>query len=268
MTMIAALYGVSLNYGSRAVLRNVSATFAAGEVIALVGPNGAGKSSLLKVLAGLIKPGAGGVTLDGRDTATLTPADMARQVAYLPQARAIHWPMAVRSIVALGRLPHQASGTTTPAQDALAIDDALSQMDIADFTTRAVLALSGGEQARVLMARALAQSPRLLLADEPTAGLDLRHQLALMQALRTRAATGTASIVALHDLGLAARFADKIVLLADGQIVAAGLPQEVLTEARLAAVYGVELVIARVDGVPVFVPRGPRDVRIVPPAIV
>ncbi len=254
---LATLDGVTLRLGAREVLRDVSLSFFAGEVVALVGPNGAGKTSLLKLLAGLLPPTAGTVSIDARPLPTFTPNEIARRVAYLPQARAIHWPMTVRAIVALGRLPHHASGTASPARDAEIVTAAMAEMDITSFADRSVLALSGGEQARVLMARALAQQPRLLIADEPTAGLDLAHQLALMQTLRARAASGVTSIVAIHDLGLAARFAHRIVLLADGQIVAAGSAEEVLTPARITAVYGVDMLVTSVDGIPVFVPRSP-----------
>lgn len=255
MSALIALEHVSLTLGGRAVLRDVSLTIARGEVIALVGPNGAGKSSLLRIMAGLVQPMRGHVRLNGTSFADLTPADRAREIAYLPQSRSIHWPMAARAIVALGRLPHQSTGRSSPARDALAVETAMAQMDIAPLADRPVLALSGGEQARVLMARALAQEPALLIADEPTAGLDLSHQLDLMTILRARASTGGATVVALHDLGLAARVADRVVLLADGQIVAAGAAASVLTEAHISAVYGVDMIVMHVEGVPVFVPR-------------
>lgn len=253
----ATLDHVSLRLGNRDVVRDVTAEFSAGEVVALVGPNGAGKSSLLALLAGLRTPTSGGVWFDGKSLATLAPAAIATLCAYLPQTREIHWPMSVRAIVALGRLPHQMSGRTSPQHDADIIAAAIAEMDIAAFADRPVLALSGGEQARVLLARALAQEPYLLIADEPTAGLDLAHQLALMAVLRNRAARGVTSIVALHDLGLAARFADRILLLADGQIVADGVPAAVLTRARIATVYGVDMIVTTAEGLPVFVPRGP-----------
>ena len=261
MSALISLTDVSLRLGARNVLRNVSLSLAAGEVVALVGPNGAGKSSLLKIMAGLLRPNSGAVHLDGTTLVDLPPASIAQSIAYLPQARSIHWPLAVKAIVALGRLPHQTRGATTADRDTAAIGAALTAMDIVALADRPVLALSGGEQARVLMARALAQEPRLLIADEPTAGLDLGHQLDLMNVLRARAKTGCASVVALHDLGLAARFAGRILLLADGQIVAAGAPRDVLTEARIGAVYGVDIAVTSIDGVPVFVPRGSAAAR-------
>jgi iron complex transport system ATP-binding protein len=163
--------------------------------------------------------------------------------------------MSVRAIVGLGRLPHQATGRTTIARDNAAIDAAMDAMDVTAFADRAVLALSGGEQARVLMARALAQEPRLLLADEPTSGLDLSHQFALADVLRARAAAGVACLVALHDLALAARVADRIVIMAAGQIVAHGPPVSVLTPARILSVYGVHMQVMSVGGTMVFVPH-------------
>ena len=264
-TPLATLDHVTLTLGARAVLRDVSTQFVPGMVVALVGPNGAGKTSLLKILAGLLAPSAGTVTIEGRPITQMSPTEIAATLAYLPQSRHIHWPMSVRAIVALGRLPHQMRGTTTADRDADSIAGAMAALAITAFADRPALTLSGGEQARVLMARALAQEPKLLIADEPTDGLDIAHQLTAMQVLRARAAQGGTTIVALHDLGLAARFADRIILLSDGQMVAAGVPAEVLTAPRIAAIYGVDMLVTAAEGVPVFVPRdpqrGPIDVK-------
>lgn len=247
--------GVTLTLGTRPVLRNVSLDIVAGEVVALVGPNGAGKSSLLRVMAGLLEPNEGDVRIDGRRLSEYSTAEIGVRIAYLAQSREVHWPMAVGAIVGLGRLPHRGAGMTTTARDDAAVAVAMAQMGVTELASRPVLALSGGEQARVLMARALAQEPRLLIADEPTAGLDLAHQLELMQVLRKRSQTGAACVVAMHDLGMAARFADIIVLLAHGHIVASGVAKDVLTHERIAAVYGVDVVVTTVDEMPVFVPR-------------
>jgi iron complex transport system ATP-binding protein len=255
MTVLARVESVGLRLGARDVLHDVSLEIAAGDVVALVGPNGAGKSSLIKVLAGLLAATRGSVFFDGKRLGEMPVADRARAIAYLPQARDIHWPLAVRDIVALGRLPHQMAGMTTIADDRAAITAAMMQMDVTAHQDRPVLELSGGEQARVLMARALAQESRLLLADEPTAGLDLAHQLALMDVFCARAEVGGASVVALHDLALAARVADRVVLMTEGRIVAAGSPDEVLTEALIGRVFGVPMQVVCVDGAFVFVPR-------------
>jgi iron complex transport system ATP-binding protein len=163
--------------------------------------------------------------------------------------------MAARAIVALGRMPWQMRGASTRVHDDAAIEAAMAQMDVADLVERPVLDLSGGERGRVLMARALAQEPRVLIADEPTAGLDVAHQVALGRVLRAVADDGRACLVALHDLALAARVADRVVLLAGGRIVADGAPRAVLTEARMADVYGVAMRVVDVDGAAIFVPR-------------
>jgi iron complex transport system ATP-binding protein len=227
MSAVAVLQNITARLGIRTVLRDVSLTINAGEVVAVVGPNGAGKSSLLKVLAGLLQTADGALTLGGTPHTALTPSHRALQLAYLPQHRAIHWPMLVRAIVGLGRLPHQATGRTTEARDTAAVDAAMAAMDVTAFADRHVLALSGGEQARVLMARALAQEPKLLLADEPTSGLDLSHQFALADVLRVRAAAGVACLVALHDL----------------------------SPARILGVYGVHMQVMSVGANMIFVPQ-------------
>lgn len=255
MTVLATLTHVTAELGGRTVLRDVSLDVRPGEVVAVVGPNGAGKSSLLRVFAGLLQPSRGTVAFSGRTLADIAAAERACSIAYLPQLRSIHWPLAVREIVKLGRLPHQAMGRTTPARDAAAVTVAMTAMDVAGFAERSVLALSGGEQARVLAARALAQEPQLLIADEPTAGLDLAHQFALATVLRARATAGVACLVALHDLSLAARVADRVVMMAAGQIAAVGTAREVLTSARIAAVYGVEMQVMTVGDAMVFVPH-------------
>jgi iron complex transport system ATP-binding protein len=177
-------------------------------------------------------------------------------VAYLPQERTAHWALAARAIVALGRLPHQSIGAGESAADTRAIDAALAAMDVTHLAERPVLEMSGGERARVLVARALAQETAVLLADEPAAGLDPAHQLALFGLFSALAAQGRTVVVALHDLSLAARFCHRITLMQNGAAVAAGSPQDVLTQEHLAAVYRVDARYAVIDGVPVVLPRG------------
>jgi iron complex transport system ATP-binding protein len=244
--------GARLSLGGRTVLDAVNLVVPAGRITAVVGPNGAGKSTLLRTFAGLVTPAGGEITLDDRPLAAHCGAERARVIAYLPQERAVHWPLSARAVVALGRLPH--FGASTVEADAAAVDDALAAMDIADLAERPVVELSGGERARVLVARALAQQTPLLLADEPTAGLDPAHALALFELFTRLAAEGRTVVVALHDLSLAARFAHHVVLLAGGGIAAAGPPSEVLTPRHLEPAFGVTMLCTVIEGMAIVVP--------------
>ena len=254
--MIAlGLDGVSVRLGGVPVLERVSLAVAAGELIGLIGPNGAGKSTLLRAAAGLEPLAAGGVTLLGRPVAGLDRRERAKAMAYLPQHGPVHWPLPVRDLVALGRLPHRAAFAASGDDDAAAVARALERAGVAAFAARPIDTLSGGERGRALLARALAGEPALLLADEPTASLDLAHQLQIMELLAGLAAGGMAVIAVLHDLGLAARICPRLVLLDRGRIAADGPPAAVLTPERLAAVYGIDGALETVDGIPVLVAR-------------
>lgn len=237
-----------LDLGGRTILDRVALAVPAGRITAVVGPNGAGKSTLLRAFAGLIAPTTGTITLGAEPLAGIARDALARAIAYLPQDRAVHWPLAVRAVVALGRLPH--GGGIGDA----AVEAALAAMDVTHLGDRPVLELSGGERARVLVARALAQEASLLIADEPTAGLDPAHALALFELFTRLAADGRTIIVALHDLSLAARFAHHVVLLANNGVVAAGPPSEVLTPPHLQPAFGVTMLCTAVDGLPIVVP--------------
>src|SRR5690606_25709377 len=186
------------------VLEGASLAADSGEMIAVVGPNGAGKSTLLRSMAGLLKPLAGSISLGGRELAGWHRAHLARAIAYLPQARAVHWPLTVENVVSLGRLPHGGGPGGLKDPDRAAVRGAMTAMDLLQLQSRPATELSGGELARVLVARALAQEAQVLLADEPTAGLDPGHQMALFGKLRRIAEEGRTIIVALHDLSLAA----------------------------------------------------------------
>jgi iron complex transport system ATP-binding protein len=251
--MMIEARGLRVRLGSRQVLSDLDFVAHTGELTAVIGPNGAGKSTLLRVLAGLLRPTAGAVELAGRALAEWQPTALARSLAYLPQERTVHWALNARAVVALGRLPHRSVGAGESAADRAAIEVALAAMDVVELADRPVLELSGGERARVLLARALAQQPSALLADEPAAGLDPAHQLALFRHFATLAAAGRTVIVALHDLSLAARFCHRIILVHAGRSIAAGLPQEVLTEEHLAVAYGIRAKYCAVDGVPIVV---------------
>lgn len=245
--MTVVLRDVRLALGDRVVLDAINLATPPGRITAVVGPNGAGKSTLLRACAGLIPLERGTIAVAGRPLGALARAELARAIAYLPQERAVHWPLAARAVVALGRLPHD---DMKPE----AIDRALAAMDIVSLADRPVSELSGGERARVLVARALAQEAPLLIADEPTAGLDPAHALALFSCFQQLATEGRTVIVALHDLSLAARFAHYVILLANGRVSASGPPRDVLTPRNLEPAFGVTMLCTIVDGLPIVAP--------------
>ena len=248
---LLALEAVTALRGARPVLDAVTLDVGPGEVVGLLGPNGAGKTTLLRAALGL-QPAVGGIRLGDAPLRRLSPRDRALRAGYVPQDRSLVWAISVEALVALGRLPHRAG----PDADRAAVDAALADMDLAAFRARPATELSGGERARALIARALAQAAPLLLADEPTAGLDPAHQLALMATFRRLAAAGRGVIVAMHDLGLAARWCDRLLLLQAGRLVVDGPPEAVLTAARLADVYGVTAHLGRDADGPLIVPTG------------
>jgi len=231
--------GVAFGYRQRTVFRDVSFAVAPGELVALCGPNGAGKSTLLRLVLGLHAPSAGGVKLGGTPLAALSRRDIARRAALLPQDAPAEVPLTVREAVALGRLPHLTRFQPESAADADAVIRALAVTDTTALADRPLAELSGGERHRVHLARALAQEAPLLLLDEPIAGLDIAHQLAAMDLLRATAAAGRAVVVALHDLALAARRCDRVLLLAGGALDADARPADVFTRETLARVFGV-----------------------------
>ena len=235
--------GVGVALGGRPVLRDVSFQIRAGERVALVGPNGAGKTTLLRALVGLL-PTTGTLCLLGRPVHEWSARDRAREVALVRQQTSLAVDFTVAEIVGLGRAPHLGWLDALGAPDRARVDAALDALDLAAFADRPVPALSGGEQQRVFLAQALAQDAPLLLLDEPTAHLDIRHQLDLLRRVRRLADGGRTVVAAIHDLELAARFADRVLALADGRLVAGGTPADVFTPARLRAVFGVEAEVA------------------------
>ena len=230
---------VSVRYGTRRVLDNVSLSLDEGCVTGLAGPNGAGKTTLLRAALSLLKPEAGHIALFGKPLGGWSDDARARAMAYLPQAGESHWPLIARRVVALGRMPHRAGLARLSQADETAIEDALARCDAAELADRRMDELSAGERARVLLARALATLAPVLLVDEPAAHLDPAHQLRLMELLREEARRGTAVIVTLHDLALATRYCDRLVLLKDGRVAAQGTPDAALSDAALAHVFGV-----------------------------
>ena len=210
-----------------------------GEFVALLGPNGAGKTSLVRAALGLARPASGTARLDGEDTARLSPVERARRIAYLPQVRPLAWPSRVRDIVALGRFSHGAAPGRLSQADAEALDHALSACDLAPLSQRRADTLSGGELARVHCARAFAAKAPLLVADEPTAALDPRHQLRILDLISRFVSDGGGALVILHDVALAARYASRLIWMKDARILADGPPGETLTPGRLEDIYGV-----------------------------
>jgi iron complex transport system ATP-binding protein len=230
---------VSAGYRRRPVLRDVSVSFAAGEVTGLVGPNGAGKTTLFRVALRLLALESGNVSLLNRNIDDWSAQALARALAYLPQETEAHWPVEARRLVALGRLPHRAAFAPPEAEDEQAIDNAMARCDAAVFASRTMNRLSAGERARVLLARALAVGAPVLLADEPAAHLDPAHQLRLMELLRGEAERGTAVVVTLHDLSLASRFCGRIVVLDEGRVAADALGGDALSDDVLRSVFAI-----------------------------
>jgi iron complex transport system ATP-binding protein len=230
---------VSFDYDGLPALRGVSFTARAGELVALLGPNGAGKSTLLRLAAGLLAPSVGRVRVCGLDAHSAPRRAFARICALVPQEPRAPWPFTVREAVMMGRAPHQGLLAVPGPFDHGAVEGALRACDLLALADRRLDALSGGERRRVFFARALAQEPRVLLLDEPTAFLDLAHQVAAMEMARVAARGGLCVVAVLHDLNLAGGSADRIVALSDGRVVADGPPREVLTAERVSEVWGV-----------------------------
>lgn len=230
---------LTVRLGSRTVLHQVSAKLRLGRVTALLGPNGAGKSSLLRAMLALIPAETGCVRLDVADVGRLDPKDRARRLGYLPQSGELAWNIPARHIVELGRAPHRSPFAALSGVDRAAVDEAMALTDTTQFATRLADELSGGERARVMLARALAGRPDWLLADEPLASLDPSHQVDMLDRLRGLAGRGRGVVIVLHDLSHAARIADDVLLLREGRTVASGPVEEVLNPDVLKQAFGV-----------------------------
>ena len=254
MTPLLSVQSVDVRLAGRQVLNNISLHVEPGEVLALVGPNGAGKSTLLGVLAGDIRPDAGSVLLRGAPIRQSRAKELARQRAMLLQSNQVSFPFSVGHVVSMGRNPWV--GTDQAGEDDEVIARAMEQVDVTELRQRRFSELSGGERARVSLARVLAQDTEIVLLDEPTAALDLHHQDRVMRLIRELSSSGRAVVVVVHDLSLAAAFADRVGLLVDGRLLAIGAVSEVMTPELLSDAYDVPIhVMSGPDGTPLIVPK-------------
>jgi iron complex transport system ATP-binding protein len=240
-----------LTFGYRpetVVIRDVDFAVRPGELVALIGPNGAGKSTLLKLLIGLHKPSGGSIEFNGRPLREYSHRSLAREVAYLPQEDEIHFPFTVGEVVMLGRWPHSGGAFFDSPSDREAASKAMTRVGISDWSNRVVTELSGGERARVILAKAIATQPRCLLLDEPVSELDLRYRAEAYRMIRELANDGLGIVVVAHDVGSVARWADRFVLMAGGEVVADGSQADVLNESVLSGAYGIGVKVIS-DGV-------------------
>ena len=243
---LLALRGVAVSQGAREVLRGVDLSINAGELVGLIGPNGVGKTTLMRAALGLI-PARG-----DRSLARLSPGKRARAVAWMPQERGVAWPISVHDLVMLGRQPYRLPGQQPGPMDRAAVAQALDAVGLAGFERRVATRLSAGERTRALIARALAQAAPLIMADEPVAGLDPAHQITTMETFAELTRAGRSVLLSIHDLGLAARYCSRLVLLGEGRVVADAPPAEVLTPANLARIFNIEAYFADTADGPVY----------------
>jgi ABC-type cobalamin/Fe3+-siderophores transport system ATPase subunit len=257
--MLLTAKNLYLSLGKKQVIEGVDLEIQANEFVGLIGPNGAGKSSLLRMLAGLIKPSKGGISLylnqHESPIENVAPPMRARFIAYLTQHEMPAWPLSVKSLVELGRIPWNGGAMQNSLDDNTAIAMALGMTDVSGLEDRLITELSGGELQRVLLARVFAGNPQIILADEPIVSLDMYHQLQVMELLQAHASKGGAVVAALHDLSLAARFCSRLVLIHNGKLVAEGTPAQVLTVDNFAKVYGINAFVDCTNDGVVIIPR-------------
>jgi iron complex transport system ATP-binding protein len=251
-----AFESISVEIGGREILRDVSLELSAGEILVLAGSNAAGKTTLLRVASRVLRPSAGLVRVRGRTAESLSRRALAQEIAMVPQDVQVAFPFRAGEVVLMGRSPHLGAFGYESRADVERAREAMERVGIAALADRSILELSGGERQLVLIARALAQDPEVLLLDEPTAHLDLRHRIQVLALIREFAAGGRSALVVSHDLTLAARTCDRIGLLAAGGLLAVGRPREVLSRENLRAAFDIEAeVITAPDGSPLVVPK-------------
>jgi iron complex transport system ATP-binding protein len=242
--MILEVSGIACAYDGADVLSDVTLRLSPGDFIAVAGPNGSGKSTLIRALSRVLRPRLGSALIDGGDLYALSARRSAQAIAVLPQESTVEFEFSCEEIVLMGRAPHLGRFETETERDRAVVREAMERTATWELRKRAILELSGGERQRVLLARAFAQEPKILLLDEPTAHLDLSFQVQILRLVRAlRGEKKTAVLASLHDLNLAAAYADRIVLLSKGRIAAAGTPREVLTEPVLRPVFGPEVTV-------------------------
>ncbi|MBN2069468.1 MAG: ABC transporter ATP-binding protein [Opitutales bacterium] len=246
---------ICLTRRNRQILNHIDLDGFPGQVLGLIGANGSGKSTLLKSMIGLLPANSGTILLEGIPLNKIPARDSAKKISYMGQENECQWPLQVRDVVALGRMPHQGTWSQKRStEDEANIEAAMQAVDICHLQNRTVTRLSGGERRRVLLARALAGKPKLLLADEPTSGLDPYHQLQLMELFRKQAEKGIGIIVVIHELTLASRFCDRIILLKSGKILSDGPPSTVLNQTNLATGYNIQAALLDYNGDTTVVP--------------
>jgi len=247
--------GVEFHYDSRPVLRDVSLALGEGELLGIIGPNGAGKSTLLRCINRILEPQVGSILIDGKEIGSLDRIDLAKKLARVPQQEDRRFPTTVFDAVLMGRKPH---GAWRPVRgDEEIVSRIIAMLELEELAMRDVDEISGGERQKVMIARALAQNADVLLLDEPTSNLDLRHQVEILDIVRDQLKTGLSAIMAIHDVNLASRYSDKLLILHEGSIFDAGGP-EIITRENMEAVYRVKVgILHHASGRRVVVPEGP-----------
>ncbi len=241
--MDITIKGLHFSYNGKPVLEEISLSIQKGEIFAIVGPNGSGKTTLLKNISGVLTPDAGAVYLDMKRVTDLSTRDIARHLTAVEQEREVGFDFTVREVVAMGRIPHQGRFARETQKDKQKIREAMELANVTSFANRPIRELSGGEKQRTFLAMALSQEPKVLLLDEPTTHLDINYQIQIMEIVRQQTRTGLTVLMALHDLNLAAQYADRVALLHRGRLLAIGEPKEVLTPSNIRRAFETDVVV-------------------------